>query len=178
MGLFPFLVSRALGGEMKKLLFLLMLLSFNCHSQEYIEDERAYDKSASRALNIELKDKWDRLEPKNYYYILSSQGYLNHFPLVIVYVFDGKVVKVKNLHPFMNTQIKPKLEDFYTINEMFSLVVENKKNVKLVYNSLFGYPELVEFETEGQNHSDKQFRIIDFSFIRKKPTVETKGVTH
>ena len=159
---------------MKSLLAISLLIASDLcvGAVAYVEDDRATDKSAHRASKYELAEKWKNSKPQNYYYILSSKGWANYFPLVTVYVVNGEVTRVINIHPLMNVNMKPELSDFRTIDELIDIakVAEKKENeyFELKYNQYHGYPELIKFWPKGVHHGDKEFNIVGFGAIKEE----------
>ncbi len=159
---------------MKSLLAISLLIASDLcvGAVAYVEDDRATDKSAHRASKYELAEKWKNSKPQNYYYILNSKGWANYFPLVTVYVVNGEVTRVINIHPLMNVNMKPELSDFRTIDELIDIakVAEKKENeyFELKYNQYHGYPELIKFWPKGVHHGDKEFNIVGFGAIKEE----------
>ena len=159
---------------MKILLAISLLISSNLcvGAVVYVEDDRETDKVAHRASKYELAEKWKYSKPRSYYYILSSKGWANYFPLVTVYVVDGEVTRVINIHPLMNVDMEPKLSDFGTIDELIDLAesAEKKENeyFEPKYNLSHGYPEIIKFWPKGVHHGDKEFNILGFGAIKEE----------
>jgi hypothetical protein len=157
-----------------KILFAITLL-FYSHlvwaSSAFVEDDRETDRAASIAMEHNLEDRWDKSKPDNYYYILASKGWGTMFPVVAVYVENGDVVKVTNLHPLMNTHLRPEKSKYKTIDQLLSIaIIASKKDneyFNLKYNSTFGYPEHISFWERNKHHGEKDFKILEFGAIKK-----------
>lgn len=149
----------------------LLVLSFAVNAEEYVVDERKTDESASRSINFKVEERWSLSKPDNYYYIFASEGWMTFFPLVAVYVYDGKVVKVSNLHPFMNKHMTPDIDQFMTIDRLLEFALESSKleneYFELKYSPVFGYPEHIRIKPKGKHHGDKDYKIIGFGAIKK-----------
>ena len=149
-----------------------LLLSLPCvQAIEFVKDERTTEEFAANAVELKSKEKWLKFKPRSYYYILAYKGWMNYFPLVTVYVYENKVVKVDNIHPFMNKDMNPVITNFNTIDELIKIAqrASKKENsyFNLRYNSTFGYPEYISFWPKDKHHGGKEFNIVDFSAIKK-----------
>ena len=151
---------------------VLLLLSLPCvQALDFVEDNRTTEEFAFNAIELKSEEKWFKFKPRSYYYILAYKGRMNYFPLVTVYVYLDKVVRVDNIHPFMNKDMKPDITVFNTIDELIELAqrASKKENsyFNLRYNSTFGYPEYISFWPKGKHHGNKEFNVIDFGAIKK-----------
>ncbi len=158
------------------LLFLLNISSAGANESvsELESDERELDRFFLFHPDSSPKDKWNDFNPQNYVFVVKNGGNdneLNLFPLVQIFVLDGKIHKVVNLHPTMNTHMTPKPENFKTIPELFNFIDEQYKKspmkVEVMHHWGYAYPTKIEIDRTAVPHDEVFIEIIEFDLIRK-----------